>query len=102
MVYDVTRKNSFINAQKWLVELKQYAEPDCIILLIGNKVDLIENNEKREISAEEAKNFAEENKLIFYETSALANLKVNEVFECLINGFLLFLFRNLFNSRAKR
>ena len=88
MVYDVTRKNSFINAQKWLIELKQYAEPDCIILLVGNKVDLIENNEKREISTAEAQNFAEENKLIFYETSALANLKVNEVFECLINGFL--------------
>jgi Rab family protein len=87
LVYDVTRKNSFVNAQKWLLELKQYAEPDCIILLVGNKVDLIDSNEvKREVFTEEARNFAEENKLIFYETSALGNIKVNEAFDALING----------------
>lgn len=89
LVYDITRKNSFINAQKWLLELKQYAEPDCIILLVGNKVDLIENNSaKREIFTEEARNFADENKLIFFETSALGNVKVIEAFDSLINGII--------------
>jgi GTPase SAR1 family protein len=85
-VYDVTRKNSFISAQKWLMELKQYAEPDCIILLVGNKMDLIENNGKRDISSDEAQRFADENKLIFYETSALTDFKVNEAFDNLVNG----------------
>ena len=69
------------------MELKQYAEPDCIILLVGNKVDLVDNSaNKREVFTEEARNFADENKLIFYETSALGNIKVNEAFDCLING----------------
>ena len=87
LVYDITSKNSFANAQKWLLELRQYAEPDCTIMLIGNKLDLInKNDEKREVFMEDARNFAEENKLIFYETSALADLQVNEAFDCLING----------------
>ena len=87
MVYDITRKNSFLNVQKWLMELRQYAEPDCIILLIGNKLDLIESNTvKREVMTEEARNFADENKLMFYEASALGNIKVNEAFDSLING----------------
>jgi hypothetical protein len=56
-------------------------------MLIGNKLDLInKNDEKREVFMEDARNFAEENKLIFYETSALADLQVNEAFDCLING----------------
>lgn len=69
------------------MELKQYAEPDCIILLVGNKLDLIEtSNAKREVLTEEGRNFADENKLIFYETSALINIRVNEAFDSLING----------------
>ena len=69
--------------------MKQYAEPDCIILLVGNKLDLVEsNNKKRQVINVEAMSFAEENKLIFYETSALANVKVSEAFDTLINGIL--------------
>lgn len=69
------------------MELRQYAEPDCIILLVGNKLDLIESNTvKREVMTEEARIFADENKLMFYEASALGNIKVNEAFDSLING----------------
>ena len=67
----------------------QNTEPDCIILLVGNKLDLVEkNNKKREVSYEEAKYFSEENKLLFIETSALTNYKVNEDFEDLLQGTL--------------
>jgi GTPase SAR1 family protein len=87
LVYDITRKSSFKALQKWLIELKQYAEPDCLISLVGNKLDLVEKDEdKREVPYQEAKNFADENKLFFIETSALVNLQVNEAFENLIEG----------------
>ena len=67
----------------------QNPEPDSIILLLGNKLDLVEkNNKKREVSYEEAKYFSEENKLLFIETSALTNYKVNEAFEDLLQGTL--------------
>jgi GTPase SAR1 family protein len=94
LLYEVTKKSTFQNVQRWLIELKQYAEPECIILLIGNKVDLVDrNNRKREVSYEDGKAFAEENKLLFYETSALSSFKVNECFEDLL--------QEIYNERRK-
>ena len=93
-MYDVTKKFTFTDIQRWLTELRQYAEPDCIVMLVGNKFDLIErNNRKREVTYEEAKAFAEENKLLFYETSALSSYKVNDCFEDLL--------QDIYNERRK-
>ena len=50
---------------------------NILICLIGNKIDL-EN--KREVSYEEGKNFAEENDLIFFETSAKEGNNIQEIF----------------------
>ena len=63
-------------------------------MLVGNKVDLVDrNNKKREVTTDEAKIFAEENKLMFYETSALSSFKVNECFEDLL--------QEIYNERRK-
>ena len=63
-------------------------------MLVGNKYDIIErNNRKREVTYEEAKTFAEENKLLFYETSALSSYRVNECFEDLL--------QEIYNERRK-
>lgn len=79
-----------MNTQRWLTELRQFAEPDCIVMLVGNKIDLVErNNKKREVSLDEGKMFADENQLMFAETSALSNLRVTESFEDLLQGYLL-------------
>ena len=48
-----------------------------MICLIGNKIDL-EN--KREVSYEEGKNFAKENELLFFETSAKEGNNIQEIF----------------------
>jgi GTPase SAR1 family protein len=94
LVYDITLKDSFLNTQRWLGELKQFAEPDCIIMLVGNKLDLVNTNKsRRQVTFEEANLFAKENKLIFFETSALSNLRVNECFEDLI--------QEIYNERRK-
>ena len=50
---------------------------NILICLIGNKIDL-EN--KREVSYEEGKNFAEENELLFFETSAKEGNNIQEIF----------------------
>ena len=50
---------------------------DILICLIGNKIDL---EEKREVSYEEGKNFAEENNLLFCETSAKDGNNIQEIF----------------------
>ena len=48
-----------------------------MICLIGNKIDL---EEQREVSYEEGKNLAEENNLLFFETSAKDGNNIQEIF----------------------
>jgi GTPase SAR1 family protein len=44
VVYDVTKEETFINAQRWMEELKASAEPECVIYIVGNQVDRAEIN----------------------------------------------------------
>ena len=85
MVYDLTKRSTFASAQRWLAELQLYVDPKCVIMLVGNKIDLVEKNaKKREVTFEEGKKFAEENNLFFVEASALSSFKLNEAFEDLL------------------
>merc|ERR1711962_539406 len=67
VVYDITSLDSFVRAKSWISELYKQAKPDIIIALAGNKSDL---ESHRSVKYEEASNYAEENNLIFFETSA--------------------------------
>ena len=112
MVYDVTKEKSFANVRVWIEGLKYQADPDLIIILVGNKIDLCEKNpQMRKVTKEEAANFAHENKLLFEETSAITDQNIAEVFERLLQGneriyvnniILWWLFRNLHIEIEKR
>jgi Rab family protein len=94
IVYDVTKKASFEHVTNWLKNINEMAEKNCITYLIGNKRDLVENNENaREVTIEEAQKYAKENGLRFYEASALTNENVNNSFEDLL--------QEIYNERRK-
>ena len=79
LVYDVTRRITFDNCLKWYKELKVFTDQECVICIVGNKLDLIEGNPKRrEVTYEEGKKFAKQNKTLFFETSAKKNDNVVE------------------------
>ena len=80
VVYDITDRESFENLTSWLIEIEKNANKNVYKLLIGNKCDL---EEKRKISVQEGKEFAESNGMKFIETSAKDNTKVQEAFELL-------------------
>ena len=80
LLYDVTDKDSFKNLSNWLIEIEKNASKNVLRLLIGNKCDL---EEKRVISFNQGKEFADTYGLKFIETSAKKNLNVNEAFETL-------------------
>jgi Rab family protein len=89
VVYDVTKEKTFDNVVRWVEELKYHAEPDIVIVLVGNKVDLVERNPSlRKVSKETARKLADEYQMLFEETSAITSENVNDVFEKLLQEIL--------------
>lgn len=85
LVYDVSNERSFSAVTRWMEELKEQAEPDIVIMLVGNKVDLCDRNpEVRKITRETGAKFAKDHGLLFEETSAITVVKVKEAFEGLL------------------
>ena len=81
LVYDITRKATFENIDKWIPDLKNNGDSDIIIMLIGNKCDL-EN--ERQVSTSEGKEKAENYKIAFLETSAMDGTNIQRAFQELI------------------
>ena len=82
LVYDITSRKSFEEIkQYYFPKIKEFCKNDIKIILLGNKADL---EDKREVSAEEASNFALENEYLFMESSCLKNTKVPNAFVTLI------------------
>ncbi|KAK6796517.1 hypothetical protein RDI58_004218 [Solanum bulbocastanum] len=77
IVYDITSTDSFVRAKKWVQELQKQGNPNMVMALAGNKADL---EDKRKVTAEEARLYAEENGLFFMETSAKTAVNVNDIF----------------------
>lgn len=108
LVYDITKHDTFegkkksktrfctdlllLDIPRWLGEIKlNDAHPELRIMLIGNKSDLAE---KRAVSQEEAKKYAESNGLMFMETSALDSSNVDVAFQTLV--------RNIFDKLSQQ
>ncbi len=77
IVYDISEKRTFDNVHTWLQDCRDMCYKNVLIYLIGNKSDL---EDSRQVTYEEAKKFAEENNLIFFETSALNGNNIEEIF----------------------
>ena len=76
LVYDITRRDSFLHLTRWLEEAKQNGNPSMTIMLIGNKSD---QEQRRAVSTKEGEEFAQKNGLVFLETSAKTAVNVEAV-----------------------
>jgi Ras-related protein Rab-5C len=105
VVYDITKASSLVKAKHWVAELQRQASPGIVIALVGNKLDLAEDEEEdesaeaqegeaegeedgkvRRVSTKEGKDYADEENLLFFETSAKSGHNVNEVFTAIANA----------------
>ncbi|KAK0653845.1 ras family-domain-containing protein [Cercophora samala] len=100
VVYDLTKPTSLIKAKHWVAELQRQASPGIVIALVGNKLDLTNDSagadgegagggdgeDARKVTTEEAKTYAEEEGLLFFETSAKTGYNVTEVFTAIANA----------------
>jgi Ras-related protein Rab-5C len=111
VVYDVTKASSLTKAQHWVAELQRQASPGIVIALVGNKVDLVspptlgaasaatepdadaeepqdeeDGGDVRKVPTRTAKAYAEDEGLLFFETSAKTGEHVAEVFTAIANA----------------
>ncbi|XP_056245591.1 ras-related protein Rab-17-like [Seriola aureovittata] len=89
VVYDISKRETFVRAQVWLKELeKQYIPGSTVMCLVGNKGDL---DQERQISVQEGQALASDRSLFFTETSVLSGDQISElllgiahrVYECI-------------------
>ncbi len=100
IVYDITEKKTFYDVTSWLQDCRDMCYKNILIYLIGNKSDLEDKRQdmcykniliylignksdledKRQVTEEEGREFAEENNLVFFETSALNGNNIEEIF----------------------
>lgn len=108
VVYDLTKPTSLVKARHWVAELQRQASPGIVIALVGNKLDLTiqgtdsdmaaggdselsspegtEEGDARKVTTKEARDYAEEEGLLFFETSAKDGTGVQEVFSAIANA----------------
>jgi len=79
LVYDVTSRESFDHVSTWLKEAKQSAGEAVTTLLVGNKTDLLD----RAVTSDEASAFAQQEGMLYIETSAKTGKNINEAFTLL-------------------
>ncbi|KAG4938026.1 hypothetical protein AAZX31_16G020300 [Glycine max] len=77
LVYDITKRQSFDHVARWVEELRAHADSSIVIMLVGNKADLVD---QRMVPTEDAVEFAEDQGLFFSETSALSGDNVESAF----------------------
>ncbi|GJS18616.1 Ras-related protein Rab11D [Tanacetum coccineum] len=77
LVYDITKRQTFDHIPRWLEELRNHADKNIVIILIGNKSDL---EDQRAVPTEDAQGVAQKEGLFFLETSALESTNVEDAF----------------------
>ena len=78
LVYDITKQKTYESVNRWMEEVKEHATDQIVVMLVGNKCDL---RHLQAIPTEEVKTFAQEQKLLFAEASALDATNVEELFQ---------------------
>ena len=82
IVFDLTNKDTIKRLNVWMKDINDNITNDFFVFLIGNKVDI----KDRDISiSEEAKQFANNQKINYYEVSAKTGSGIYNVFEKMAN-----------------
>uniref|UniRef100_A0A8C6HZT7 small monomeric GTPase n=1 Tax=Mus spicilegus TaxID=10103 RepID=A0A8C6HZT7_MUSSI len=76
LVYDITNEKSFDNIRNWIRNIEEHASADVEKMILGNKCDV---NDKRQVSKERGEKLALDYGIKFMETSAKANINVENV-----------------------
>ncbi|CAI5498783.1 unnamed protein product [Closterium sp. Naga37s-1] len=80
LVYDITSESSFNNIRGWIRNIEEHASESVCKILVGNKADM---EDRRVVTKDQGQQLANEFKINFFETSAKADINVEEAFVCI-------------------
>jgi small GTP-binding protein len=83
LVYDVTSEITFRNVRAWMTSVRESAEDDCVVALVGNKTDLCDDDEKRPVKYKDGAKLADEYGCLFFESSARLGTSIVEIMEAI-------------------
>jgi len=72
LVYDISKSLSFENVTRWLKELRDHADSNIVIMLVGNKTD---QRHLRAVPTEDGKNFASTFAALFWQEALVCVVK---------------------------
>lgn len=82
VVYDVTRRETFDHAERWLRECNaSCGNDDIVVMLVANKVD----SNRRKVTRKEGEAFAESHGLLYEEVSARTNQNIDKMFNATLD-----------------
>ena len=80
LVYDLTSEQTFKDISDWIEQLKGHVNlSQTSIILVGNKVDLLPN-EERAVTPEAAEEYAKTINAKYYDASAVTGVNVDDIF----------------------
>ena len=109
LLFDISTPDSFNTISEWVNDIREIARPECVIALIGNKLDLCppnrrhggngeadpnsqtdsnddQNSNIRFVPEEDARNYAQNNSMLYYEVSAKTGQNVQTAFDGLVDA----------------
>lgn len=86
-IFDLTRRETFDNIEDWLEELKNNNAKCIPVMLVGNKLDIVEKDpKKRQVGKEEAKVLAKIDFFSYKEVSAITSENLDSCVQELLRG----------------
>jgi small GTP-binding protein len=85
IVYDITQGQTFDEIESWIVDVRKYCPPNCVIVLIGNKLDL---EIRRQVTVAQLQTFAAKQGILYHEASAKTSENVLTLFKSSITVVL--------------
>ncbi|KAK2568308.1 EF-hand calcium-binding domain-containing protein 4B, partial [Acropora cervicornis] len=79
--YDVTMEASFLHIKNWMLSVEEGTDEGTAIMIVGNKTDLIEDENGRPVKSQDGMKLAEEYNALYTETSAKTGFNIQESME---------------------
>lgn len=99
LVYDVSNMRSYESMINWIRNIEMHATQDVELMILGNKCDVAD---KRQVTREKGEQLALQHGVKFMETSAKANINIEEAFFTLARDIKLKVEKRIEDSNMNR